>query len=288
MNGFPEYDKKTLILINLILFEVLLVLVTNVWVSIGLEQLWGVSLNSLSRVTIVISVIVGVSSLFLLREINRLAETEQEAKTNQILLDESKETITLLRTHRHDFMNHLQVIIGLLQLNKVDDSFEYVNQIIGDMKTVFRESAIENPIMAALFMKKSSLAEQRDVNLITTISSQLYGIPISFIDLSRIVGNLIDNAIYAAAKDISGNKVVEVTFSESFDAYLISVQNTGALIPEELSKKIFEKGFTTKGSDGSGLGLYIVRSLVEKNGGQIELNNKDGTTVFNLMFPKGN
>lgn len=286
-----DYDNKTIILINLILFEVFITILSSTYVSLEVDQLLGVPKVIISKLTVIVSTVVGVISMFLLREITRLAEKEQEAKISEILLAERKETIELLRTHRHDFLNHLQVISGMLQLNKVDNSLEYVKQIVGEIKTVSIDNNIENPVLAALFLKKRSLAEQNEVIYTINIKSQLKGISVSYSDLSRIVGNLIDNAIYAAANgnDQNQKKLVEINVCEDEKTFEISVQNTGNPIAEEFREKIFERGFTTKGKDGNGLGLYIVKNLVSKNKGQIALTcGEAGKTIFTVSFPKVN
>lgn len=282
-----SYNKKTILLINLILFEVFLMIFSNALVFLHMDNLLGLSISLISRIILIAGVIVAVLSLFLLQEIMRLAEKENEAKVNEVLLKEGKETIDLLRTHRHDFVNHLQVIYGMLQLNKSDNALDYVEEVIGDMETETRMSSIDNPVLAALFIKKSSQAEKSGVKLDIRMESQLKDIPVNSADLSRIVSNLLDNAIYAAGKEPGVMGQVQLKLAENEKFYEITVINNGATIPENIRGYIFEKGFTTKEDEGHGFGLYIVKNLVEKNSGTIHLDcDEEKGTRFTVFIPK--
>jgi signal transduction histidine kinase len=65
---------------------------------------------------------------------------------------------------------------------------------------------------------------------------------------------------------------------------IITISDTGPGIPKELLSRIFEPFYTTKAS-GTGLGLYVVKQLVEKNGGKVEVSSQAGRgTMFNLSL----
>ncbi len=67
---------------------------------------------------------------------------------------------------------------------------------------------------------------------------------------------------------------------------LITIQDNGPGLPPDQLKRIFEPFYTTKAS-GTGIGLYVVKQLVEKNNGRVEVSSKEGLgTTFNLIFPQ--
>lgn len=286
MSFKDSYNQKTILLINLILTEVFLVVLSSMFIFLHFENLWGVSVAFLARVAMLSSVVAAVIALFLIRELNRLTEKEQEARVNEVLVREGQETIDLLRSRQHDQMNHLQVMLGMLQLNRQESALEYVQEVIGDLKTETRISNIDNPVLAALFIKKGSQAEQRGVKLDITMESQLDKIPLSISDLARVMGNLLDNAICAASSQ-AGEGQVQLKLAENKRGYEISVSNNGAVVPDSLKEMIFEKGFSTKEGDGRGFGLYIVRNLVEGNGGTVSLSSDEiNGTTFEIAFPR--
>lgn len=102
--------------------------------------------------------------------------------------------------------------------------------------------------------------------------------------LIRVVTNLVKNAIQAVPEVLAPRVLVSVT-SEG-DSVKISVADNGIGIQEENREKIFEPKFTTKNS-GMGLGLGMVKNIVETYKGSIDFTSQSGKgTVFYVKFPK--
>lgn len=102
--------------------------------------------------------------------------------------------------------------------------------------------------------------------------------------LIRVVTNLVKNAIQAVP-DVPSPRIL-VTVASKGDKVLISVADNGVGISEEAREKVFEPKFTTK-SSGMGLGLGMVKNIVETYKGQISFSSKRGKgTVFTVSFPR--
>ena len=102
--------------------------------------------------------------------------------------------------------------------------------------------------------------------------------------LIRVVTNLVKNAIQAVP-DVADPRIL-VTVSEEGSMAAIRVSDNGKGIDEEFRDKIFEPKFTTK-SSGMGLGLGMVKTIVETYGGSIEFDSHPGKgTVFTVRIPK--
>ena len=111
-------------------------------------------------------------------------------------------------------------------------------------------------------------------------------IPLHQVQAERIVSNLIDNALkYTPASETVSIK----TFSAGARAG-ISVHNSGVYIPPEEQQKIFERhhrGSTSEGTSGSGLGLYIVKRIIDAAGAELKLeSNAASGTEFSIWFKK--
>ncbi len=102
--------------------------------------------------------------------------------------------------------------------------------------------------------------------------------------LIRVVTNLVKNAIQSIPKDIEPE--IEVEVAEQNNTILISISDNGLGITEENKAMIFEPKFTTK-SSGMGLGLPIIKNIIETYNGSINFNSEEGKgTTFNVTFPK--
>jgi signal transduction histidine kinase len=102
-------------------------------------------------------------------------------------------------------------------------------------------------------------------------------------ELNQVWANLIDNAIDAAPE--SGH--IEVHAAERDGTIVVSVTDNGPGIPPERIDKVFEPFFTTKPQgQGTGLGLEIVRRVVEEHRGKIEVDSQPGRTQFRVILPR--
>ncbi|CAN1212838.1 AAA family ATPase [Tumidithrix helvetica PCC 7403] len=101
-------------------------------------------------------------------------------------------------------------------------------------------------------------------------------------ELTQVWVNLIDNAIYAMGQQ----GTLEVVVTQRADRAIAQIIDSGSGIPLELQAKIFEPFVTTKPrGEGSGLGLDIVRQIVQKHDGEIEVQSQPGRTMFSVSFP---
>ena len=99
----------------------------------------------------------------------------------------------------------------------------------------------------------------------------------------RVFNNVFENAIQAS--EHLNEIVIKVELSDSDNHHIVSIQDFGCGISEELSDRIFLPSFTTKTS-GMGLGLAIVKSIVSDAGGEISFKSKPETgTTFYIKFP---
>jgi signal transduction histidine kinase len=101
-------------------------------------------------------------------------------------------------------------------------------------------------------------------------------------ELNQIWANLVENALDAVGEGGS----VELSANRERDSVVVCVTDNGPGIPEGIRDRIFDPFFTTKPvGKGTGLGLDIVRRLVQRHNGQIELNSSPGKTEFRVTLP---
>ncbi len=102
-------------------------------------------------------------------------------------------------------------------------------------------------------------------------------------ELNQVWTNLIYNAIQA----MSGRGTLEITVSRQNRQIVVRITDTGCGIPDEIKSRIFKPFFTTKpAGEGSGLGLDIVRKIIDKHKGKISVQSRPGKTTFSVLLPE--
>jgi len=103
--------------------------------------------------------------------------------------------------------------------------------------------------------------------------------------LRHVFYNLIRNAVEAFTTQ--PNPAVEVHIDDGGEAIVVSVCDNGCGMSEEQLKKLFQPFFSTKGTQGTGLGLSVCQKVVELHGGRIECNSTQGQgTTFRVALPR--
>lgn len=82
--------------------------------------------------------------------------------------------LEVMRRHRHDFLNHLQVVSGFLQLGKVDRALEYIRRVSGEMEKLGAILRLKYPQMATLLLKNSLLAQDKQIDLDLDLATDLH------------------------------------------------------------------------------------------------------------------
>ena len=101
-------------------------------------------------------------------------------------------------------------------------------------------------------------------------------------ELNQVWMNLIDNALDAVPQ--GGH--VAITAGRALDRVIVRITDDGPGIPAEIKERIFDPFFTTKGiGQGTGLGLDIVRRLVQRHEGDVSVESAPGRTEFTVRIP---
>ena len=130
----------------------------------------------------------------------------------------------------------------------------------------------------------SAKAREKSARVTIEIADDLPRIPAFGAELNQVWSNLIDNALDA----VSQGGHVDVRAARESDTVVVTVVDDGAGVPEEIRAKIFDPFFTTKPvGRGTGLGLDIVRRVVEHHRARIEFAsaNGGGRTEFKVILP---
>ena len=192
-----------------------------------------------------------------------------------------------LRMDRHDYLNHLQIVYGLMELEEYEEMNAYLRKFYKELLKTGKAVKTSNPAINALLAAKSAEAEAKGIEFLIEVKSDLKKLGIEDWELCKVLSNLIDNAV-KALEDFEGEeKKLRVNITETPERYIFSVEDNGPKIPESIRENIFKKGFSTRKEEGHGMGLTIVSEILNKSGGDIELSSDDEETVFTVSFGKG-
>lgn len=190
-----------------------------------------------------------------------------------------------LRGQRHDFMNHLQVVHSLIEMDEYRSAAEYIERVYTDIQKVSRVMKTSNAAVNALLQVKLLTCEKQGIKVELDVTTQLKDLKIPSWEFCRVLGNLLDNAIYSLCEK-AGEKLIKIELTEDLKNFYFKISDNGKPIPLEHHKKIFDAGFTTKGEKGEGMGLAISKEILENYGGKIQVASNESITVFEGQLPR--
>lgn len=211
-------------------------------------------------------------------KLKKLYEDLQESYSNVERLNSE------LRTQRHDYLNHMQVVYGLMELEEYEDLKKYLEPVFKDMLKTGKALKTSKPAINALLKAKMDEAEGREIDLYVEVKSDLKNLAVEDWELCKVLANLIDNGI-TALQEQPDEKWIRVDVTEDASGYLFTITDNGPGIEAHLQEKVFQQGFSTKKEEGHGMGLYIVANVIKAYKGTIELKSEQ-ETVFTVRFPK--
>jgi signal transduction histidine kinase len=162
---------------------------------------------------------------------------------------------------------------------------ELVNAVKGF--TQMDRVAVPEPVAVARGLSDTiavlgSKARDKSVKIVLIVEDGLPAVRGFASELNQVWSNLIDNALDA----VQPGGQIDITARHARDQVMVSVVDNGHGVPSEITNRVFDPFFTTKPvGKGTGLGLDIVRRLVQRQNGQIDLESIPGRTEFRVTLP---
>ncbi|WP_326812711.1 sensor histidine kinase [Streptomyces scopuliridis] len=238
-------------------------------------------------------------------------------------LDSTQGLLDALRAQDHEHANRLHTVLGLLELGRHERAVEFVAGVASAHRASAEQIAerVRDPLVSALLVGKTAIAAERGVSLRISPATLLPHRVVDPRDLVTVLGNLIDNALDAAAErrlteppaealggpaaKPSAEPFVEVELRAEKTTAVIRVSDTGPGVPPEMRERVFAEGWSTKrpappppSADPSdpapvafrrrrGIGLALVRRLSERYGGMARVTARaGGGAVFTVVLPE--
>jgi len=221
-----------------------------------------------------------------LSSIGRLAAGVAHEINNPLAIINEKAGLLkdLIEADFKDRQRFLALVVSILQ--SVERCRAVTHRLLGfarRMEVQFEVININELIEEVLgFLEKEAL--YRNIDLRLQLSEALPPISSDRSQLQQVFLNILTNAL-AAVED--GGQISITTWEKDSDTIAASIQDNGCGMSKETLSQIFEPFFTTKREYGTGLGLSITYGIVQKLGGNIHVESKEGEgTTFTVSLPK--
>jgi len=200
--------------------------------------------------------------------------------------------VDALRAQNHESLNKLHTIAGMIQMKKYSQALDYIFSTTEQQQEITRFVArsIRDYRVSGLILGKITRARELAIDMQIDRHSRLEEIapPLTAGDLVVILGNLLENAMDAVRDVPLGARHIACLVRGGRDGLEIRVEDNGCGLPTGVpTERIFEQGFSTKGAVGRGIGLALVRQIVDFAGGRIHVASVPGSTAFRIIVPGG-
>ncbi|MFB6129781.1 MAG: PAS domain S-box protein [Salinigranum sp.] len=229
----------------------------------------------------------------------RETKAKLERKTRQLLL--------LNRIVRHDIRNDMSIVSGWLDVLREDvppESHERIDRLIATVDHTIELTQSVRDLIDVIVAGKENL-ESHPVSLTRALTTELERARQSFGDatitlvgdlpdadveanamLSSVFGNLLNNAVQHNDTD---HPHVAVTVEDRGETVEVAVADDGPGVPDELKGRLFSEGERGLESEGTGVGLYLVETLVTAFGGEVWItDNEPRGATFHVELRKVN
>jgi len=166
----------------------------------------------------------------------------------------------------------------------VQDLLSYSKERQPEMK-----SCLPNEIVDEVCELMQEVAKEHNVTIENDLSPEIGEVLLDHRSLHRGLLNLVSNAIDACRDDPNTGKKHSVTVTTALDPdnfIRFDVRDNGSGMSDEVKAKLFSSFFSTKGPQGTGLGLLVTSKLIEEHNGTIEVESRlDQGTTFSIRLP---
>lgn len=178
-------------------------------------------------------------------------------------------------------------------LNEIDLTVDRASKIIVGLRNISRDTSgegMKEETLDHVFSDVLSICRERFKN--NSICLELVDCPLlqaplllQRVQISQVFLNLLSNS-FDAIKDMDGDKWIRISCEADQKTIRVIFSDSGPGIPHQIRNKIFQPFFTTKEvGKGTGLGLSLSRSILEKHGGHIKIEENQPNTSFTVILP---
>ena len=220
-----------------------------------------------------------------LTEKNNLAQEQQKTLNEQLRsqranIDALSSAYATQRKMTHDFRHHIAALSGMLQGGETQQAQDYLAALQEQQTERALMVNTHNSVIDAVLNQKGYAAQKQHIDIQFEVND-LSPLQIELIDCTVVLGNLLDNAIKFSAE----GSTMGLSITAKGGKAHVAVRNHGDTIPPDELAMIFDRFHKSDKSrsvdrEGVGLGLYIVKTILNNHKENISVTSQDGVTEF--------
>jgi len=221
------------------------------------------------------------------REVGAVVTLRDRTELQQVTgeLDLVRGLTESLRAQNHESANRLHTVVSLIEMGEPRRAVELATSDLRVAQDLTDRvvGAVQDPVLAALLLGKSAQAAERGIELLVEGEVSTESLPVAARDLVTVVGNLVDNALDAAADPMNARTTdpsstgfrrrVSVDIVADADRVEVVVGDSGPGVRPEDAERVLERGWSTKAPTGRGLGLSLVGQVARQYGGTVTVGS---------------
>ncbi|MEJ8552728.1 sensor histidine kinase [Tepidibacter sp. Z1-5] len=219
-------------------------------------------------------------SYFIYLVLDKLYKEKSQKKDIQLYANMIEESLENMRSFKHDYRNMLMCISGYIASKNMEGLEKYFYENLVNDKYINNNMYgiinIKNIPLKGLINVKASKASSLGIDFNLNIENYIEDFILKEVDICKILGILIDNAIEASVE--SKEKIIYININEDDEKIIIEISNSYKLEPD--LNNIFVKGYSTKGRN-RGLGLDIIKKIKDKQYPNMNIYTDMRDALFN-------
>ena len=201
-------------------------------------------------------------------------QTEQAEKH----LNEVRSIHKEMRGFKHDFHHHLQTLRGQIAAGEYERALEYIDELEAKLQGI--DTLVKTGNVSADAILSSKIAQAKSAGIRVNVKANIPdAMTISDVELSILLGNLLDNAIEACA-DASGERFIRLFIAMKGKMLYFSMLNSAAAKQKKRGAL-----FVSRKAGLHGFGLVRAQSIVKEHNGWIKFNSEDGAFSTEFLVP---
>ena len=213
-----------------------------------------------------------------MRKKTYLKLVEYQTEQSERHLGEVRSIHKEMRGYKHDFHHHLQALKGYLEAGETDRALAYIERL--DQQLMHMDTLLKTGNVSLDAILSAKISQAKAENIAVTVKANVPdALTVSDVELSIVIGNLLDNAI-EACRMATGDRFIRIYMSMKGNMLYFSMLNAAG------EKKEKKGSLFSSHKDGvHGFGLRRAEAILHEHGGWVKYNSEDGAFTSEFLVP---